>query len=268
MSGSEQTSTHRVTVPDGPDLSYQDTGGDRPPIIFSHGLFMNRTMFQPQVEEFTARHRCIVWDQRSHGDTTWQGDYTFWDSARDLFALLDHLGIERAVLAGMSQGGILSLRASLLAPQRVAGLVLMDTQAGTLRPGSGDAFTEIASGWGDSGPDRATLGWIGGIILGPGVDVDYWYRSWGRLRAYQVQDAVRTLIGREDLTDRLPEIIAPALVVHGTSDVSTSVERAQALAAGLANCRGLELIENAPHAANLTHPMQVNAAITNFLATL
>lgn len=268
MNESEQPSVRRVTVPGGPDLSYQDTGGDGPPIVFSHGLFMNRTMFQPQVREFAAQHRCIVWDQRSHGDTAWRGDYTFWDSARDLFSLLDHLGIERAVLAGMSQGGILSLRASLLAPQRVAGLVLMDTQAGTLRPGSGDTFTEIAAGWGDSGPDQATLEWIGGIILGPGVDVDHWYRSWGRLHAYQVQDAVRTLVGREDLTDRLPEIFAPALVVHGTADASTSVERARALAAGLADCRGLQLVENAPHAANLTHPTQVNAAIRSFLATL
>ena len=45
-------------------------------------------------------------------------------------ALLDHLGIEQAVLGGMSQGGFLSLRAALLAPDRVRALVLIDTQAG------------------------------------------------------------------------------------------------------------------------------------------
>jgi len=42
----------------------------------------------------------------------------YWDSARDVLALLSHLGIERAVLGGMSQGGFLSLRAAMLAPQR------------------------------------------------------------------------------------------------------------------------------------------------------
>jgi len=51
-----------------------------------------------------------------------------------VLALLGHLGIERAVFCGMSQGGFLSLRAALLAPQRVCGLVLIDSEAG---PGGG-----------------------------------------------------------------------------------------------------------------------------------
>ena len=55
--------------------------------------------------------------------------FTYYDSANDLAALLAHLGIERAVLAGMSQGGYLSLRCALTHPALVRALILIDTQA-------------------------------------------------------------------------------------------------------------------------------------------
>lgn len=263
-----------LSVPPGPVLAFEDTGPSTQhalgtvPVIFSHGLFMDRTMFDPQISALAGSRRCITWDERSHGLTQWRGDYTFWDSADDLVALLDHLKIERAVLAGMSQGGILSLRAALAHPERVAGLVLIDTQAGMLKPGSGDRFTQIAAEWGATGPDRATVEWIGSIILGAGVDAEYWYASWSRLRDYQVQDAVRTLLNREDVTDRLDEIKVASLVIHGTADVSTSLERAEELAAGLVDCRGLVRIADAPHASNLSHPAEVNAAVSGFLDSL
>src|ERR1700735_2611987 len=119
----------------GQRLYYEDTGGDGPVIAFSHGLFMDETMFDPQVAALRSRYRCIAWDERGHGQT---GDatepFTYWDSADDLAALLESLGVERAVLAGMSQGGFLSLRAALTHPGVVRGLILIDTQAGPENP--------------------------------------------------------------------------------------------------------------------------------------
>ena len=73
----------------------------------------------------------ITWDERGFGDTEYDGEpFTYWDSAADCLGLLDHLGIDRAVVGGMSQGGFVSLRAALTAPERVRGLILIDTQAG------------------------------------------------------------------------------------------------------------------------------------------
>ncbi|TFC80543.1 alpha/beta hydrolase [Cryobacterium sp. TMS1-20-1] len=62
-----------IQIPSGPTIAYADTGGEGVPIIFSHGLFMNREMFAPQLEEFSKDHRCIVWDERAHGETEWAG---------------------------------------------------------------------------------------------------------------------------------------------------------------------------------------------------
>jgi 3-oxoadipate enol-lactonase len=255
-----------VRLPGGPRLAYDDTGGGGPAVLLSHGLFMNRSMFAPQVAHLRGRYRCVAWDERSHGDTGWTGDYSLWDSARDQLALMDHLGIERAVLVGMSQGGLLSTRTALLAPERVAGLVMLASQAGTINAASGAAFTAMAETWAADGRDQATLEAIAGKILGPGVDVQPWYDAWRAMPATHVRDAVRALTTREDLTARLGEIGCPCLVVHGTADASTGLDRATAVADGVADCRGLVVVEGGPHAANLSHPDQVAAALDAFLA--
>ena len=78
--------------------------------------------------------------------------FTYWDSARDLLGLMDHLGIERAVVGGMSQGGFLSLRATLLAPERVRALILLDTSATTEEPEKLEQYQQMADTWINVGP--------------------------------------------------------------------------------------------------------------------
>ena len=102
---------------------------------------------------------------------------SYWDSARDVLALLAHLGIERAVLGGMSQGGFLSLRAALLAPQRVRGLILIDSQAGTEAEASRPGYEQLHQTWLDQGPGPVQE-LVAAIILGPG-QWDGWYAKWG-----------------------------------------------------------------------------------------
>ena len=250
----------------GQRLFYEDTGDGVPPVAFSHGLFMDQTMFDPQVEAFSGRHRCIAWDERGHGRT---GDatapFTYWDSADDLAALLGSLGVERAVLAGMSQGGYLSLRAALAHPELVQGLILIDTQAGTENPELMPYYQSLLERWLTHGMDDELAATIEAIILGQDYDdAERWKETWKQLRPDNVQQLFTTLAGREDLLDRLPEIRVPALVIHGDHDASISVDRAQALADGLPDAE-LVLIDGAGHASNLTHPELVNPHIARFL---
>ena len=119
----------------GQHIFFEDSGGNGAPVIFSHGFLMDHEMFAPQVEALADDFRCITWDERGFGQTPASGPFTYYDSASDCLALLGHLGIDQAVLAGMSQGGFLSLRAALTAPDRVKALVLIDTQSGTEDPG-------------------------------------------------------------------------------------------------------------------------------------
>ena len=143
-----------VTAANGIEINYTDSGGEGPAVVFSHGYLMDHTMFGRQVTALAPEYRVITWDQRGHGGTRATGAFTYWDSAADVLALLDHLGIERAVLAGMSQGGFLSLRAALTVPDRVRALVLIDSQAGQEDPANAPGYEQMHQAWLDTGPGR------------------------------------------------------------------------------------------------------------------
>jgi pimeloyl-ACP methyl ester carboxylesterase len=254
----------------GQRLYYEDTGNENADVIvFSHGLLMDHEMFAPQVAALRDRWRCITWDERAHGSTeTTPEDFSYWDSASDVLGLLDHLGVQRAVLAGMSQGGYLSQRAALTAPERVRALILIDTQAGGEDPQARAAYDQLIETWATSEEaPQEVLDIVGAIILGndwPGTGA--WQDKWRKVAPDQLRQAYKTLVTREDITSRLSELSIPTLVVHGELDAAIGIPLAQALADGLGGT--LEIIEGAGHAANLTHPELSNQAIEAFLATL
>jgi pimeloyl-ACP methyl ester carboxylesterase len=159
----------------GQRLYYEDTGGVGPAVIFSHGLFMDHEMFAPQVAALKDHYRCITWDERGHAGTASDtlAPFTYYDSANDLAALLAHLGIERAVLAGMSQGGFLSPRCALTHPEIVRALILIDTQAGQEDPERLKGHMQLANAWASNGLSDEMAAIIEGIILG---------QSWARGR--------------------------------------------------------------------------------------
>ncbi len=253
----------------GIQIAYDDTGGDGPPVLLSHGFLMDRTMFAPQVEVLAPRHRVITWDGRGHGDTVDEGSpFSYWDLAADCVGLMDHLGIDRAVVGGMSQGGFVSLRVALTAPDRVRGLVLLDTQAGPEDPEVVPLYQAMLDEWVTSGPSDEIAEAVAGLIIGEPTLSAVWVPRW-RARPHQsLEMPGRALITREDITDRLGEITAPALVVHGTEDISIAMDKAERLAAGLRSCDGVTVIDGGTHSANLTHPELVNAAVLAFVEGL
>ena len=254
---------------DGVEIHYEDTGGDGPPILWSHGFLMDHTMFDPQVAGLPG-YRHVRWDERGFGQTEAGGPFTYWDSAEDAIALLDHLGIDRAVLAGMSQGGFLSLRAALAHPDRVRALVLIDTQSGTEDPAVMDSYREmvVALSQGDEETRSAVFDVVGGLILGEPALQEEWKAKWMAREPATIVDPGGALLDRDDITDRVGEISCPALIVHGTADAAIPMEKAELLRANLGDCRDLVPIEGAAHAPNLTHPDEVNAHIARFLEAI
>lgn len=252
----------------GARLYFEDTGGDGPPVVFSHGILMDHEMFEPQVSALQDSYRCISWDERAHGSTEARGSFSYWDSAEDLFAILDDLSLDSAVLVGMSQGGFLSLRAALLRPERVRGLFLIDTQAGTEDPNVVPLYTGMAESWAAEGPTRQVAETSASIILGEGTDWEPWIAKWFDWPKGRAMDMFQTLVSREDIHDRLGEISCPAQIVHGTADAAIPVEKAEKLCSGLGDCRGVHVIEGGTHAGNLSHPDEVNRVLRDFLESL
>jgi 3-oxoadipate enol-lactonase len=253
----------------GQRIRFEDSGGDGPPVILSHGFLMDREMFAPQVDALAPAFRVITWDERGFGETQFDGQpFTYWDSARDCLGLLDHLQIDRAVLGGMSHGGFLSMRAALLAPERVTALVLIDSQAGVEDPERLPGYRQMQEVWLQAGPVDELAETIANLIIGDPVINQAWIEKWRKLPRESMRASGDCLMERDDISDRLNEISCPAIVFHGTADQSIELHKAEALSRGLPGCTGVVRIEGAPHAANLTHPDQVNGPLLDFLRAL
>jgi len=253
----------------GQRIRFDDSGGDGPAVILSHGFLMDREMFAPQVWALSPEFRVISWDERGFGETESDGEpFTYWNSAADCLGLLDHLGIEEAVLGGMSQGGFLSLRAALLAPERVRALVLIDTQAGVEDPERLPAYRQMQATWLQVGPVDELADGIANLIIGDPVLNEVWIAKWRELSIESMRAPADCLFDRDDISQRLGEISCPAIVFHGTADQSIAIERAEELCRGLSGCAGVVRIEGGPHASNLTHPDQLNPPLLEFLRSL
>jgi 3-oxoadipate enol-lactonase len=258
-----------VAEVNGQRIRFEDSGGEGPPVILAHGFLMDREMFAPQVQALADEFRVITWDERGFGETEFDGKpFTYWDSARDCLGLLDHLGIEQAVVGGMSQGGFLSLRAALLAPERVRALVLIDTQAGVEDPERLPAYREMQQTWLQAGPIEPLTDAISDLIIGDPELNAVWIEKWRALPRAAMDEPCNCLFERDDISNRLGEINCPAIVFHGTADKSIEMELAEQLSAGLSGSDGVVVIEGAPHASNLTHPAQVNGPLREFLRSL
>ena len=113
----------------GINVYYESHGGGFP-LVFAYGLGGNTTEWEPQVASFSQRYRFIVWDPRGHGksDSPTNADqYTQEIFAQDLKGLLDCLGIQRVYVGGLSMGAGIATRFTMLYPQQVAALLIIDS---------------------------------------------------------------------------------------------------------------------------------------------
>lgn len=253
----------------GQRIYFEDSGGDDPPVILAHGLLMDHEMFAPQVAALTPEFRVITWDERGFGLTEWDGKpFTYWDSANDCLGLLDHLGIERAVVGGMSQGGFISLRTALTAPDRVRALVLLDTAADVDAPETIAANQAMLDMWLSVGPVDQLAEAIAAIIINEPAENARWIARWREVPKERFAEPGRCLMGRDDVSPRLGEITCPAITIHGEADAAITIDRAEAMAAALPGSGPVVRIPGAGHAANLTHPDLVNPPLLAFLRSI
>jgi len=250
----------------GQRIGYSDSGGDGPAVIFSHGFLMDRTMFNHQVAFLAGSYRCITWDERCFGETVTDESFSYWDSAADAVALLDHLDVDEAVFVGMSQGGFLSMRAALADPSRVKALCLIDSQAGVEAEEAAPGYAAMLAHWNSDEPLGDVGDFVAGLILGEPSIMATWLEIWAARDRSTIVLAGEALLSRDDITDRLGEITCPVLSIHGEADQAIDISLAESLQDAVQDGRGLVRVPGAAHAPNMSHPEIVNPALASFLA--
>src|SRR3989475_4958153 len=131
-------------------IHYDETGTG-PALLLSHGYSATRRMWETQRRVFGDRYRVIAWDMRGHGDTDSPDDpkqYSADLTVADIHGLLTHLGIQRAIIGGLSLGGYMSLAFHLAHPEMVRALVICDS-------GPGYRNAEARAAWNQRAQERA-----------------------------------------------------------------------------------------------------------------
>ena len=243
------------------------------PVVLGHSFLCCGAMWSNQVGPLAEKHQVINIDARSHGQSAKvDDDFSLYDMVDDVLDVLDRLGIDRAIWAGLSVGGMVALRAALTVPDRVEALILLDTDAGAEKwlKRCRYALLGTATRFFGIGPmlPQIVRRMFGPTTLRNQPDlVSEWKEQFRQSDVLSVLKMLAALQTRDDLVDRLPDIRAPALVVCGAEDRALPPARSRRLAEGLPNARFVE-IANAGHLVTLEQPRQVTAAILEFVESL
>jgi len=248
-----------------------DGPASAPVVTLSHSLATDLSMWDPQMKALTARYRVLRYDTRGHGGTDAPaGAYTLDQLADDAQALLKALGVAKTHWIGLSMGGMIGQTLALKSPEIFLSLSLCDT--------SSRIPAEARPLWADRIKTAQTQG-MEPLVEGT---IGRWFTAPFREQRNDVVEPVRTMIRRTppqgyagccaaisalDLTDRLPAIKIPTLVVVGEEDQGTPVAASQAIQAKIAGSQ-LEILKSAAHLANMEQPEAFTKALTPFLARL
>ena len=255
---------------------YDERGDeDAPAVVFAHGTLMDRTMFDAQAEALAdaGGYRTVAYDLRARTEYHAPA-YDLEDLVGDAVALLDNAGIESCVYVGMSMGGFVALRLALRHPERVDGVVLIDSMAGTHTEAQRQTYEAMVSTLeGSDAVPEPLARTTAQVLFGETTRddrpelVENWTRRWLSYTPEAVVNEVRSWLHRDDILDRMDEIDVPVLALHGEEDVSIPVERARETVEALPDAR-LSVVPEAGHSSNDENPGFVNRRLVEFLDEL
>ncbi|MGF7158726.1 3-oxoadipate enol-lactonase [Rhodoligotrophos appendicifer] len=226
---------------------------DGPALVFINSLGTDFRIWDTVVPAFSDRFRVVLYDKRGHGlSDAPGGDYTIEDHANDVIGLLDHLGIEKFSVVGLSVGGFIAQQLALSVPDRIEAVVLCDTAVKI-----GDA-----AAWNG----RIDAVRAGGIESIAPMILERWFtepfRATEECEGYShmlVRTPVNGYIGTcaalrdGDFRTEASRIKAPVLCVVGDKDGSTPPDLVRAMADLIPGAR-FEIIKDAGHLPNIEQP--------------
>jgi len=258
---------------DGVRIYYEEHGRGFP-LVLAYGIGGSAGMWEPNSAALSAKYRLVLWEPRGHARSDSPEDparYTFHRWALDLRDVLNHLRIRRAHVGGLSLGGGIATRFTLLYPSRVRALVVVDSSSAaglplpaenivmrarsievTLKEGM-DAMAEFAIA---SNPNVA-----GRVKLDPKAR-DEIFAMYRMLAPIGYANSLRALLAMDYIMDRLPKIRVPTLLVCGDEDPSLGPMKV--IQKKIKGSR-LVVLSPAGHFANRDQPEAFNRAVLDFL---
>ncbi|MFL5242808.1 MAG: alpha/beta fold hydrolase [Gemmataceae bacterium] len=246
------------------------TWGQGPPLVFIHGLADSSRSFLPVIALLTGQFRCISYElPKGRGDRARVWEYRHDDLVADLFALLDHLGLQQSYVYGSSFGSTIALAAAYKQPKRLPRVVLQGGFANRPLFRGELLLARIA---------RYLPGIMGGLPLRERLIRRAHFAPFAGLPAEAWQYCLQCtatppvsatgyhalILNRVDLRPLLPEIRQPVLLLCGDCDPLIGRAHEEVLLKGLPNADRIT-ISGCGHTPTFTHPELLAALIRDFL---
>jgi len=260
------------TVINGISLAFDDRGSGLP-LLLIHGFPLSRRIWEPQIGALKGEFRTVAPDLRGFGESDApDGPYSMDLFADDMIGLLDHLGIGRAVVCGMSMGGYVAMNMLDRYQERVRAACFMVTRSAADDEAGRERRLNLAREVMDKGPQIVTDAFSRILFSSRAGDGDT--ELVAEVCRIMAQTSSRGLAGgllamreRQDYTGRLAGFTVPSLVIGAELDIAIPPEESRRLAAGLPDAR-LAIIPDAGHMAGMENPAAVNRELLEFLHSL
>jgi pimeloyl-ACP methyl ester carboxylesterase len=250
----------------GIDIAYRDEGTGQA-LLLVHAFPRHSATWEHQIAALSPHHRVIAPDLRGLGSTArGSGGASLDQHADDLAALLDHLSIENAAVAGLSMGGYISFALWRRHRERIAALILADTRAGADSEEGKQGREKNARLAEEQGPG-AIADQMLPKLLAPNAPTALRDQVRGIIESNDragIAAALRAMAARPDSTPLLATIDVPTLVIVGADDELTPPSEAAAMLSVIPGCRLVEL-PGAGHLSNMEAPEVFNAEVAEFL---
>jgi pimeloyl-ACP methyl ester carboxylesterase len=240
---------------------HYEVHGKGPTLLLSHGYSSTSRMWDGQVAALKDRYQIVVWDFRGHGESDYPKDgaqYSEELTVGDMLALLDLASAKKAIVAGLSLGGYMSLAFHASHPDRVRALMLFDT-------GPGFKKDEARAKWNETAHARAARFDAEGLkALNQSDEV----KLTRHRDASGLAGSARGMLAQKNdrVIQSLEKVSVPTLVLVGAND--TNFLAATDYMAAKIKGATKAVIPDAGHAANLHQPALFNQAVEAFLAKL
>ncbi len=238
---------------------YVAVRGYGPAITLVHGFPLNHRIYDAQFRGLSHSYRVIVPDLRGFGKTPFGGeDITIDTYADDVAAILDALGVEQTILAGLSMGGYIAFAFWRRHPERVKGLVLLATRAGADSEEARQNRFQTIESVRQNGLDPLIEGMLP-KLLAPSTlrGKAHVVRKLRHIMQCSTEDgvvaALRAMAHRPDSRPTLSTITVPTLVVAGREDAIIPLEESEEMALAIPDAR-LRVLGQAGHLVTMERP--------------
>ncbi len=265
---------YNLSIPvNGFDLSYDDVGEGKVPIIFLHGFPFDKSMWELQLEFLKFKYRLIACDIRGFGKSTDEDSPLSIDLfADDLIEFMDNMNIDKAIVCGLSMGGYIALNAEERFPKRIEALILCDTQCIADSPEVKKKRYQTIEEIEANGVAEFNEGFIKKVFhkdtFTNNKEVVKQLRTivFANSQHIIVQGLV-ALAERSETCSALSDIAIPTLIICGREDEVTPLAQSESMNSAIKGSV-LNIIENAGHVSNLEHPHEFAKHISDFLSGL